>query len=51
MHTIYLNGADAASVAELLGGTIIMHNITDDSILLSGVEETVLDMYKEQLGL
>ena len=45
MQTIYLNGANAEQVAEMLGGTIIMINVTDDSVLLSGVEQTVLDSY------
>jgi hypothetical protein len=50
MITIYLNGATAEQVAETLGGTIIMHNVTDDSVLLANVEQTVLDQYADLLG-
>ena len=51
MQKIYLNGADAEQVAETLGGTIIMHNITDDCVTLANCEQTLLDIYADQLGL
>lgn len=36
MYKIYLNGADAKEVARIIGGVLIMHNVTDDIALISG---------------
>lgn len=36
MHTVHLNGADAQKIADLMGGVLIMHNVTDDTALISG---------------
>ena len=30
MHTVHLNGANPEKIAEIMGGTLIMHNVTDD---------------------
>lgn len=43
MDIIKLNGADAQAVAERIGGTLIMHNITDDEVMIAGGDLTKLD--------
>ena len=36
MNTIKLNGADAHKVAELIGGTLILVNVTADTAMIAG---------------
>ena len=36
MNKIYLNGANAQKIADLIGGTLIMVNETDDTALIVG---------------
>ena len=36
MNTIHLNGADAEAIAKLIGGTLIMVNVTDDTAMIAG---------------
>ena len=36
MHTVHLNGADAQKIADLMGGVLIMTNVTDGTALISG---------------
>lgn len=36
MNTVHLNGADPAKIAELIGGTLIMVNTTDDTAMIAG---------------
>lgn len=36
MNNVHLNGADAQSVADLIGGTLIMVNVSDDTAMISG---------------
>lgn len=42
MHTVHLNGADAQKIADLMGGVLIMHNVTDDTALISGGDPSKL---------
>lgn len=42
MYTIKLNGAKAEKIAELIGGTLIMFNITDDEAMIAGGDLTKL---------
>lgn len=43
MHTVHLNGADAQKIADLMGGVLIMHNVTDDTALISGGDPSKLE--------
>lgn len=45
MHTVHLGDLTAEAVAELLGGTVIMVDVTNNTAMISGIEETVLDIY------
>lgn len=36
MHKVTLNGADPQKIADIMGGVLIMHNVTDDTALISG---------------
>ena len=36
MHQVHLNGADPEKIAKIMGGTLIMHNTTDDIATISG---------------
>lgn len=42
MYKIYLNGARAEKVAEIIGGTLLLYNVTDDIALISGGDLTLL---------
>jgi len=44
MHTVHLNGADAQKIADLMGGVLIMHNVTDDTALISGGDPSKLEV-------
>ncbi|MDR6794709.1 hypothetical protein J2X12_004143 [Pseudarthrobacter oxydans] len=44
MNTINLNGADADKVAELIGGTLILVNITDDTAMIAGGDLSKLEV-------
>lgn len=43
MNTIKLSGADPQKVAELIGGTLIMHDITNDTAMIAGGDISKLD--------
>ena len=36
MHTIELNGANPDTIANLIGGTLILVNVTDDTAMIAG---------------
>lgn len=40
LHTVHLNGADAEAVANLMGGTLIMTNVTDGIATIAGGDPT-----------
>lgn len=42
MNYIHLNGADAQAIADLIGGTLIMVNETDDIASIAGGDVTKL---------
>jgi len=42
MNTIHLNGADPKEVAKLMGGTLIMVNVTDDTAMIAGGDPSKL---------
>ena len=42
MNKIHLNGADPDKIAELIGGTLVLHNTTDDIALISGGDLSIL---------
>jgi hypothetical protein len=44
MNTIHLNGADADKIAELIGGTLILWNITDDTAMIAGGDLSKLEV-------
>lgn len=44
MNKVYLNGADATKVAELIGGTLIMVNESDDIATIAGGDVTKLEV-------
>jgi hypothetical protein len=44
MNTIHLNGADAHKVAELIGGVLILWNITDDTAMIAGGDLSKLEV-------
>lgn len=44
MNTINLNGADAKKVAELIGGTLLLVKITNDTAMISGGDITKLEV-------
>lgn len=44
MNNIHLNGADAEKVAELIGGTLIMHNVTGDIAMIAGGDITKFEV-------
>lgn len=44
MNTIHLNGADADAIANLIGGTVIMVNITDDTAMIAGGDLSKLEV-------
>ena len=43
MNKIHLNGADPDKIAEIIDGTLVLHNTTDDIALISGGDLTKLD--------
>ena len=43
MNKIHLNGADPDKIAELIGGTLVLHNTTDDIALISGGDLSKLE--------
>lgn len=42
MTTVHLSGADAQAIADLMGGTLIMINESDDTALISGGDSSKL---------
>lgn len=42
MNTVHLNGADAEKIAELMGGTLIMVNESDDTAMIAGGDPSKL---------
>ena len=36
MHIVHLNGANAEKIAELIGGTLVMVNESDDTAMIAG---------------
>jgi len=44
MNTIKLNGADAQKIAALIGGTLIMVNVSDDTAMIAGGDITKLEV-------
>jgi hypothetical protein len=44
MNTINLNGEDALKVAERIGGTLILWNITDDTAMIVGGDLSMLEV-------
>lgn len=42
LNTIKLNGADAQATADLIGGTLIMVDLTNDEAMISGGDITKL---------
>lgn len=44
MNTINLNGADAHKVAELIGGTLILVDITADTAMIVGGDLSKLEV-------
>ena len=42
MNTIELNGADEQKVADIIGGTLILTDITNDTALIAGGDITKL---------
>lgn len=47
MNTIKLNGADAQKIADLIGGTLIMVNVTDDTAMIAGGDASKLENSEE----
>lgn len=43
MNTVQLNGANPQSVAELIGGTLILHNVSADTALIAGGDVALFD--------
>ena len=48
MNTVKLNGASAEKIAKLIGGVLIMVNLTDDTATISGGDITLLEVSKEE---
>ena len=48
MHTVQLNGANPEKIAEIMGGTLIMHNVTDDEAMIAGGDVEKLRRYELQ---
>lgn len=46
MNTIKLNGADPHKIAELIGGTLIMFDITNDEAMIAGGDLSKLPKVK-----
>lgn len=44
MYTIHLNGADPEKVAQLIGGTLIMVNESDDIATIAGGDPSKLEI-------
>jgi hypothetical protein len=42
MHTIGLNGANPEAIAELIGGTLILVNVSADTAMIAGGDLTKL---------
>ena len=42
MYKVHLNGADADTIAQIMGGTIIMVNATDDIATIAGGDPSKL---------
>jgi hypothetical protein len=49
MNTIHLNGSDPTKVAELIGGVLIMVNVTDDTAMIAGGDLSKLDRATNKL--
>lgn len=43
MNTINLNGADPNKIAALIGGTLVLVNITDDTAMIAGGDLSKLE--------
>lgn len=46
MHKVHLKGADPEKVAKIMGGTLIIHNVTDDIALISGGDIEKLKIFE-----
>lgn len=44
MHTVTLNGADAEQVAKVMGGTLIMEDVTNGTAMIAGGDPTKLEL-------
>lgn len=44
MNTVSLNGADAEAIAELIGGTLIMVDVTNDEAMIAGGDISKLEV-------
>ena len=44
MNTINLNGADPKKIATLIGGTLVLVNITDDTAMIAGGDLSKLEV-------
>ncbi len=44
LNQVHLNGADAQKIADLIGGTLIMVNTTDDIATISGGDLSKLEI-------
>lgn len=51
MNTIHLNGADANKIAEIIGGTLIMVNVSDDTAMIVGGDISKLTLSKTEKAL
>ncbi len=43
MLKVYLNGASAEKIAELLEGTVILEDTTNDTVLLANADEELVE--------
>lgn len=43
MNYIHLNGADAQAIADLIGGTLLMVNVTNDIATIAGGDTSKLN--------
>lgn len=48
MHTVHLNGANPEKIAEIMGGTLIMHDVTNDEATIAGGDVEKLRRYELQ---
>lgn len=46
MHTVQLNGANPEKIAKVMGGTLIMHDITNDEAMIADGDIEKLRRYE-----